>query len=70
MILNFPDFWKFSNFPDHFTEFPDFSLTLKKNQISLTFPWRVGTLLKAIDCPLKILQDILSLTYSLFLEAS
>ena len=40
MILKFPDFWRFSNFPDHFTEFPDFSLTLKKNpdfnDVSLT----------------------------------
>ena len=36
MILKFPDFWRFSNFPDNFTEFPDFSLTLKKNWISLT----------------------------------
>ena len=32
----FPDFWQYSNFPDHFIEFPDFSLTLKKIQISLT----------------------------------
>ena len=37
----FPDL---SNFPNHFTEFPDFSLTLKKKQISMTFPWPVGTL--------------------------
>ena len=25
----FPDFFRFSNFPDHFTKFPDFSLTLE-----------------------------------------
>ena len=30
MFSKFPDFRRFSNFPDHFTEFPDFSLTLKK----------------------------------------
>ena len=58
MILNFPDFWRFSNFPDHFTEFPDFSLTLKKNQISLTFPWQVGTLWKQTKHSLGLIEYV------------
>ena len=40
----FPDFLCIWNFLDQFAKFPDFSLTLKKNQISLTFPWPVATL--------------------------
>ena len=33
-------------FPDQFAKFPDFSLTLKKKQISLTFPWPMATLIE------------------------
>ena len=41
----FPNFLGILNFPDQSAKFPDVSLTLKKNQISLTFPWPVATLL-------------------------
>ena len=37
-IIKFPDFLDIQNFPDQFAKFPNFSLTWKKNQISLTFP--------------------------------
>ena len=40
----FPDFLGIWNFPDQFAKFPDFSLTLKKNQTSLIFPWPVAIL--------------------------
>ena len=40
---------------------------LTKSRVNLGFE---RAILRAIDCPLKILQDILSLAYSLFLAAS
>ena len=40
---------------------------LTKSKVNLGFE---NASLRAIDCPLKILQDILSLTYSLFLATS
>ena len=42
--MKFPDFLGILNFPDQFAKFPDFSLTLKKNQISMTFPQPVAIL--------------------------
>ena len=40
---------------------------LTKSKVNLRFE---PAILRAIDCQLKILQDILSLTYSLLLAAS
>ena len=40
---------------------------LTKSKVNLGFEHAI---LRAIDCALKILQDILSLVYSLFLAAS